>query len=170
MPCSIIVLASGGFAASGDLNLQHVLIVSFLAYMIGDQLAYFIARHFGVSFIDGLKEKRKFAPVVQRSERLINRYGTFAVFLSHTLISPTGPYVSYICGASQMKWALFSVFAGLGAIIWSTSYSFLGYLFAEKLPLISNLLSSLIVITLAIISMLVFAIWLRHSWKNRQKV
>ena len=49
LPSSMIAIASGGFAATGDLTLWHVVVVTLLSFIFGDQLAFAIARYGGPS-------------------------------------------------------------------------------------------------------------------------
>lgn len=44
LPSSLLVLAAGGFAASGDLNLWAVGVAAFVGFVAGDQCAYQLGR------------------------------------------------------------------------------------------------------------------------------
>ena len=48
LPSSIVALTSGGLAATGDLVLLEVLLTTFFAFAVGDQLAFTMGR-FGAS-------------------------------------------------------------------------------------------------------------------------
>lgn len=164
LPASVLVLATGSFAAVGDLVLWQVLTVTCLAFVIGDQLAYQIARMAGPGLLSRLRHAPKMDRLITRSEDLLSRRGGTAVLLSHTLLSPTCPYVSYLCGAGGMARARFSSYALLGAALWTTSYAGLGYVFANQLTQVSEILSDFIGLIAAAAVVVLSGLWLRHLW------
>lgn len=138
VPSSVLVLTSGGFAAAGDLDVFHVLFASFTAFALGDQLALNAARIVGPSLLARLHSSNRFHGLVDRGEHLLERNGTTAILLSHTILSPVGPYVTYICGASKMGWLKFSITALIGTAIWTVSYTMLGYFLAGQLTTLTD--------------------------------
>lgn len=133
LPSSMLVMASGGFAAAGDLVLWQVIAVAFVAYVVGDQVAFYLGRWGGQTVTDRLRASSRRAPLVDRAEALVDRWGTAAILASRTVISPLGPSVSYICGAARMRRMRFTLAAVAGAALWSAGYSLIGYGFAERL-------------------------------------
>ncbi|MDP5362716.1 MAG: DedA family protein, partial [Paracoccaceae bacterium] len=47
VPSSLLMLASGGFAATGDLTLSSVVLAAYVGAVLGDNSGYWIARAFG---------------------------------------------------------------------------------------------------------------------------
>lgn len=165
LPSSMLVLASGAFVASGDLALWQVLLVAFAAFIVGDQIAFRIAAGVGPKFVAAIRRKPKLVPVLEKSEALLEKRGQVAVLLSHTVLSPTCPYISYLCGAGGMAWAGFTVVATIGAAIWVSAYVGLGLLFATQLTQVATILSNFFGIVLAGCFGLGCLIWLRKSWR-----
>ena len=168
LPASMLVLAAGSFAAAGDLVLWQVFAVACLAFIAGDQIAYGIARSAGPVVLRRLRQNKKIMPIIARSEGLLERKGRLAVLLSHTIISPTCPYVSYLCGAGGMSYFAFSGPAIIGAIIWTATYVGLGYTFADQLTQVSEILSNFFGFVIAGAAVAGSAIWLRRQWKINQ--
>ena len=54
MPASIVMLAAGGFAASGDLVLWQVMATAVLGAIAGDQLGFSIGRVGGTTLVERL--------------------------------------------------------------------------------------------------------------------
>jgi membrane protein DedA with SNARE-associated domain len=169
LPSSVLVLASGAFAASGDLVLWQVLGVAFTAFVIGDQLAFLIAGSFGPRLLAWMREKPRLEPVLVKSETLLEEKGSVAVFLSHTILSPTCPYISYLCGAGGMNWPRFSVVATIGAAIWVMTYVALGFVFATQLEQVAAILSQFFGIIFAAAIVLGCLHWLRKSWRKQMR-
>lgn len=168
LPASMLVLAAGSFAAAGDLVLWQVLAVSFVAYVVGDQLAYRIAAIAGPKLLGRLRGNRKMDRVINKSEALLQRKGKAAVLLSHTILSPTCPYVSYLCGAGGMSWRSFSTVAAFGAALWAAAYVGLGYAFADQLSQVSTILSDFFGLVIAACVLFGSGLWLARRWKERR--
>lgn len=169
LPAAILALACGGFAATGDLNLWQVVIVVFCSFYLGDQIAFFIARYRGPELVVWLKTKRRFQKLIAKSELLLQTRGILAVVLTRTILSPAGPCMAYICGATGYRWVEFSAAALLGTLVWTGVYISLGYLFAGQLSEISSLISNFIGIIVAVLGFLGSLFWLRRAWKNRNQ-
>lgn len=167
LPSSMIAIASGGFAATGDLTLWHVVVVTFMSFIFGDQLAFAIARYGGPKLITKAKGHKWLASLIGKGENLLEKRGNSAIILSRTVASPAGPWVSYICGATGFKWPGFAISATIGAVGWTLGYVFLGYFFAGQLSSIADIATNIIGILIAIAGVALSFIWLRKAWKNR---
>ena len=166
LPSSILVLTSGGLAASGDLSVIELFLWTIIAYMLGDQTAYQIGKHAGPHLFDKLSNKKRLSLMVEKSEKIYKQYGVFAILLSRTVVSPSGPYISYICGAWTMNRIQYTFTALTGSIIWSLVYIFLGYTFAGEVPEISKLMASIMLVGIALLFVLGFGIKLVVSWRK----
>jgi len=169
LPASMLLMVSGAFAASGDLVWWHVACVGFAAYVVGDQIAYWVASIFGSRLLGKLRQKPQFEPVIVKSEDLLARRGRVAVILSHTVLSPTCPYVSYLCGAGGMAWVRFTPAAAIGAAVWSGFYLVLGYAFATQIEQIATMIGNFFGVVMAGCAGLAALAWLRKSWENHQR-
>ena len=165
LPSSMMVLASGAFAATGDLTLWQVIAVAFVAFVVGDQVAFGLAARVGPRLLSGVRSKPRLAPVLTKSEAMLEARGQVAVLLSHTVLSPTCPYISYLCGAGGMKWASFSLMATFGAAIWVSVYVLLGYAFATQLTQVAEILSKFLGLLLALGVVVFCMLRLRRNWQ-----
>ncbi|SES09047.1 membrane protein DedA, SNARE-associated domain [Tranquillimonas rosea] len=167
-PTAMLVLAAGALAASADLVLWQVIAAVTIGFVIGDQGVYALARRAGPGLLARMRTAKSSAATVARAEKLLNRRGTLAIFLSRTVISPLGPYVGYISGAAGLGWARFTMASVPAAVVWSSFYAALGNAFAAQLSATSALLGNAIGLASSITVMLVSALWLRRSWARRQ--
>ncbi len=165
IPSSMLVLAAGSFVATGDLVLWQVFAVAFVSYVLGDQTAFGIARWAGAPFLAWLAKSPRMEPLISKSQDLIQRRGQSAVVISHTILSPSCPYVSYLSGAGGMNWARFSVAAITGAFIWSCFYVGLGFIFATQLTLVAGILSNFFGVMMAGTTIVLCLVWLHGKWK-----
>ena len=169
LPSSMVVLAAGGFAAVGDLSLWRLLAVCFFAFCLADQLAFQIARFAGDPLLHRMRSSNRIGAMLNRSESMVNQHGLKAVVLSHTIVSPTAPYVNFLCGAGSMGWRSFSVAACSGSALWTLVLVSIGFLFSGRLPQLTNLTVDLAILSAALAIALILSVWLRHKWLQFQK-
>lgn len=166
LPSSMLVMASGGFAAAGDLVLWQVIAVAFAGYALGDQLAFQLARWGGTPLIDRLKTRPGRAKLVERAEALVARWGAAAVLASRTVVSPLGPWTSYVGGAAGLRWRAYTAAAIPGAAIWATAYALLGFHFAEQISEIATVIVDGAGVILAAAMAFGSGWWLWRSWRS----
>lgn len=167
LPAAMLALASGGFAATGDLVLWQVILVTLLSFILGDQIGYFIARVKGAKLIAWLKGKKRFESVVIKGENLLLSRGNVAIILTRTVVSPAGPWVNYICGATKFHWPSFTVSEFIGACFWTAFYVSLGYVFAGNLSAVTDIISNMLGVIVAGIGVVLAIIWLYRSWRKQ---
>ena len=170
LPASILVLTAGSFAAAGDLSLVGVSLGVLLAFIVGDQVAFWIASRAGRSMIEALRKRPSIAPVLTKSEDLLARRGAFAVLMSHTIASPTCPYITYLSGAGGLSWRQFTLASVPGAAIWTAAYLGLGITFASQLEQVIALLSNFFGVILAGSVLIGLLILLRQRWRESRHV
>lgn len=168
LPASLLTLTAGSFAASGDLSFGVILTTAFLAFVLGDQVAFAIARAVGPKYLPWLAASDRFGPIIARSQDLLQRRGGFAVLLSHTIMSPTCPYVSYLCGAGGLTWRVFTLTAVPGAAIWTAAYLYLGFLFAGQLEVVIETISHFFGFVLAGCVTIACLVILSSRWRTWQ--
>jgi membrane protein DedA with SNARE-associated domain len=133
VPSSVVMLAAGGFAASGDLVLSHVVTAALAGATAGDQAGFLLARRGGAALAARLAADPGRAVLVARSSDFARRRGTVAVFLSRWLLSPLGPWVNLAAGVSDMGWISFTLAGVAGEAVWVGLYVGTGLSFAGNL-------------------------------------
>ncbi len=130
IPASILMIAAGGFVASGDLSLVASASAALAGAVIGDQVGYFGGRWGGAYLIDRLGPR---AEPIARATALLASRGGIAVFLSRWLASALGPYVNLAAGAAGLSWLRFTLWGALGEVIWVAVYVGVGFAFSGNL-------------------------------------
>jgi len=163
IPASILMLAAGGFVASGDLPLTGTVGAALVGASLGDQVGYVLGRTGGAFVIKWLGSR---AAPIERASRFLERRGNIAVFLSRWLISALGPYVNLAAGASGLSWARFTVWGVLGEAVWTGLYVSLGYAFTGNLAAASDLAWTILGFVAAGFAALGLGIWLFSALRN----
>ena len=169
IPSSLLMLACGGFAATGDLSLPAVAVAAFCGAVIGDDLGYWIARHLGDSLSDWLDAHPKRAHLRLKSENFMDKWGGSSVFFSCWLVAPLGPYMNYISGLSQFSWYRFALWGMAGEVFWVSIYVGLGYIFADQISEVSDFLGNLSGLIVALVAVIGLGYWLIRASKARDR-
>jgi len=164
-PTSMLVLAAGGFAATGDLSIWGVLGTTLLAFLVGDQLAFSLGQKAGPTILGWLNTFQSMSRLVERAKALLDARGGLAVFLGHTVISPTCAYVTYLSGMGGVSRRAFSLGAIPGATAWTGLYTGIGYGFASRLSELSSLVGNMLGMVGASVALVLSAVWLRKRWR-----
>ncbi len=136
IPASILMIAAGGFVASGDLSLTGSTGAALAGAVIGDQTGYFGGRWGGSRVIEKLGSRAE--PIARATAFLATR-GGIAVFLSRWFISALGPYVNLAAGAAGLSWLRFTIAGLLGEAVWVAIYLGAGYAFSGNLAAASGM-------------------------------
>jgi len=123
---------SGFLVVSGQFSLLGVVIAGTLGNLTGSLTAYFVGRHFGLSFV---KKYGRYILLTEsdiaRSERFFKKFGNLSVFLGR-ILPAIRTFISLPAGASKMNIGAFSLWTVLGSIPFVWLLAWLGTLLGEN--------------------------------------
>ncbi len=129
LPGDSLLFTAGVFAADdGGLNLVVLLLIVWIAAILGDTCNYWIGREFGKHIIESGKIKAMTPQRIEKTQSLIDKYGAFAVFLGR-FFPFIRTFVPFFAGVGHMHYPRFFMFNVLGAFVWGTVFVLLGYYF-----------------------------------------
>lgn len=144
LPSSLLMLAGGAFAASGDLTLWSVVLAAWVGAVVGDQAGYVLG-HFGKQI---WRDRPGPGPgtlaILTRARAFLQQRGGLAVFLSRWLVSPLGPYINLLAGAGGLSWPRFSLGSLAGEAVWVALYVALGWMFSAQIEAVANLTGNVV--------------------------
>lgn len=143
IPASLLMLAGGAFAASGDLPLGVVWAAGLSGAVLGDQGGYLLGRVAGGPLLGWMERRPKSGRLLKRAVDWLTERERPAVFYSRWLVSALGPYVNLAAGAARLNWAGFSLASASGEALWVTIYLGLGYLFSGDVQALGSTLGNL---------------------------
>lgn len=163
VPTSLMMLAAGAFAASGDLSLASAALAAFAGAVLGDQAGFGLGRSGGQALSGWIARRPARALLMQRAGAGLARRGATAVFLSRWLFSPLGPYVNLLAGAARMNWGRFTLAGSAGEAVWVALYVGLGYAFGGQIAMIAELAANAVGLLTSAVLAAVFglALWRR---------
>ncbi len=165
-PSEIVMIPAGYLAYQGKMNLVLVIVTGILGSIAGAWLNYFLADKFGRKLLlKFLKEHH-----LKMVERFFEKHGHISTF-NGRLIPVIRQYISFPAGLAKMNPLKFTLYTGLGAGIWVTMLTFLGYFLGQNKDLIHKYLKQITIITLICISVLtIIYIYFKKRAKDRAEI
>ena len=134
IPANLMLLAAGALARSGKLSLAVTLGLPVLCFVLADLLWFHAGRLFGDRI---LRVVCRFSPGTCAEHFSRNdRRGVNMLLYSKFVIGLDAVAVP-LAGATGLTMARFLRFEILGAMIWTASYTSLGFLFARQLDVLA---------------------------------
>jgi membrane protein DedA with SNARE-associated domain len=174
VPGETLLITASGFASHGKLSIWVVAVIAAVAAIIGDNIGFSIGRFGGRPVIE---KYGRYVFIRQQQldhvDRFFARYGSVAVFLAR-FIAGARVLTALIAGTSDMMWPEFLLFNALGALVWASAISALGYygmhFGKELLPYIKSLDIDVYYIAgaIAVIWLVTHIAWARARSKRRR--
>jgi membrane protein DedA with SNARE-associated domain len=160
-----IVLVAGFAAAHGLLNPILLLIAAWLGSFSGDQLYFWIGRHFGVKV---LRRFPRWRYGVESALRWLERYNS-GFILSFRFIYGVRNLSSFAMGLSAVHWKRFLSLNFLAAGLWATSFICLGYFVGHAFhAVLGHLVRSFSLVMLGAFITFAVAVRLAHQLQKRR--
>ncbi len=127
VPGETVLIASAFYAGLGQLNIFLVILIGFIAAVLGDNIGFAIGEYGGRPLIERwgkylLITKEK----LDKAEHYFNSHGGKIVAAAR-FIEGLRQINGLIAGISEMRWPKFITFNMIGASIWVTFWSLIGY-------------------------------------------
>lgn len=159
LPNTLLLVASGSFVAGGQMDKWTLLIAATAATIAGDVSIYIVGRWAGRAALR--RKTSKLQPQMKKAEAVVRKWGAFGIFITRWLITPIGPWVSLISGASKYPWPQYVFWDVTGNIIWVAGFVSLGQAVAHEVQSVSALAGDIAWLTLALIvaALLIGFVW-----------
>jgi membrane protein DedA with SNARE-associated domain len=95
-----------------------------VSYGLGRSLGLFLIHHYGRLFRISQKD-------LDRVHAWFDRFGTWTLLFGY-YVPGVRHFTAVVAGTSKMEFYLFSIFAYAGALIWTTTFMWLGYGFGDE--------------------------------------
>ena len=129
---TILLLASFLAYSRHELQISWIIIVATIAATIGDNLGFALGYYGGRPLLSRYQSLFRVQPAtLARGERLFAKYGALTVFFARFVFGLriiAGP----LAGVLRMPWRRFLLFNFLGAALWVSVISAVGYLFGQR--------------------------------------
>jgi membrane-associated protein len=162
---TILLLASFLAFSQHELSLPWIIVVATIAATVGDNLGYAAGYYGGRPLLVRYQAAFKIQDtIVARGEGLFSRYGAGTVFFARFVFGLrilAGP----LAGVLRMPWRKFLIFNFLGAALWVTVMSCVGYFFGQHFGRLERDLRRFDVMAATVVLIVLGWLW----WRNRRQ-
>ena len=161
---TILLLASFMAYSEHDLRLSWIIVVATVAATIGDNLGFAFGFYGGRPLLGRYQSLFRIQKsTIDRGERLFERYGALTVFFARFVFGMriiAGP----MAGVLRMSWKKFALFNFLGAAVWVSVISSVGYFFGRHWEKLERGMKRFDVMVAIVVVLIAGFLW----WRGRR--
>jgi membrane-associated protein len=135
--------------ATGGMNIHLLILVLFIAAVLGNTVNYEIGRWLGPKVFANQQSRWLNPHYIERTHDFFERWGAMSVVLAR-FVPFLRTYVPFVAGIGAMTRATYMLYTVIGAALWVGSITYLGYFFGNIPWVKAN--QGLIVIAVIVIS------------------
>jgi len=152
LPGDSLLFAAGAIIAKPetDLNVFVMWILLMVAGILGDLVNYHIGKYIGPKAFSG-KYKFLKKEYLEKTEKFYEKYGGKTIIYAR-FVPIIRTFAPFVAGVGSMSYAKFASYNVIGAILWVTSFLFMGYFFGG-LPIIKDNFT-IVIFAIILLSML----------------
>lgn len=161
LPGDSLLFAAGTFAALGAMNVWLLIGLLILAAILGDTVNYWIGNRIGPRAFSGDIRflKREY---LEKTSAFYRKHGGKTIILAR-FIPIVRTFAPFVAGVGAMNYPRFLAYNVIGAVVWVTGFTLLGYLFGN-IPVVKERFS-LVILAIILLSVLPVAIEMYRGWK-----
>ena len=151
LPGDSLLFIAGSLAALGNMDVHLLVLILFVAAVLGNTVNYEIGRFLGMKFFVDEKSRWLNPHHLERTHAFFERWGGLAVILAR-FVPFLRTYVPFVAGLGAMSRATYAAYTLLGAALWVGSLTYLGYFFGNIPWVKAN--QGFLVIAIVVVSLL----------------
>ncbi|MEJ7762858.1 MAG: VTT domain-containing protein [Thermomicrobiales bacterium] len=161
LPGDSLLFTAGFLASQGHLNIGLLVLVCFVAAVIGDATGYAFGDRVGRRLFNR-PQSRLFKPEhLLKAESFFTRHGGKAIIFAR-FIPIVRTFVPVVAGVGSMPYSTFLTFNVVGALAWAVGVPLAGYWLGSAIPSAEHYLEPIILVIIAV-SILPTVI---HVWRD----
>ena len=163
LPGDSMLFAAGAIAAVGDMNVFVLMGLLIIAAVLGDFVNFEIGKHFGLRLFANPSSKIFKQSYLQKTHDYYEKYGGRTIIIAR-FIPIVRTFAPFVGGMGKMNYAQFARYNVMGAVLWVTLFTLLGYFFGQ-LPFVKQHFSWIMIgiIVVSVVPMVVEIIRHRHD-------
>lgn len=170
LPNTLVLLAVGAFAALGDFNFALLVIVALSAFVMGDNVSYWIGRRWGSKVLRWMEGRLIKFQTLERSRVYFDRLGGWAIFSSRFLVSALGGAINLLAGAELYPYRRFLAYDIAGEVVGTLLLLTLGYIFGASWDAVGDVLGSFSLFIVALLVALVLGYQTLRLFRRWRKI
>ncbi len=132
LPGDSLLFTAGLFARTGHLNMAYLLILLFIAAVLGDNCNYWIGRKIGVKIFDLKLKGRALVKreYLDKTHVFFEKHGTKAIIMAR-FVPFVRTFAPFAAGVGEMNYKKYLAYDVLGGALWIGGLTTAGYLLGE---------------------------------------
>lgn len=149
LPGSSMLFVAGLLASQGLFNVWILLPLITLAAILGDSVGYWFGTYVGRAFLN--REDSRFfrREYVEKTRAFYERHGIRTIVLAR-FVPIVRTFAPILAGIAYMQYRKFLTYNVAGGILWGAGVTFAGYFLGEKVPMVENYLTYIILAIIVI--------------------
>jgi membrane-associated protein len=127
LPGDSLLFAAGAFAAGGALNIWLLVVLLFIAAVVGDAVNYSIGHYLGERAYNIKWIKKEY---LEKTHAFFEKHGGKAIFLAR-FVPIVRTFAPFVAGVGKMSYGYFATYNIVGGATWVLVFSLLGYFFGN---------------------------------------
>jgi membrane-associated protein len=164
IPDEVIVMTAGITTSLGYLRVFPAFLLTYFGVVSGLSLGFVLGRTMGVRVLDRLRKRKGLAPHILRAEKLIDRYGNFALCISYFL-PVVRHVVPYLVGIGNMRFRRYAMFSYTTGFVWTLLFFLTGHLLGNNATDLGETVSQSVMYAAIGILLIWFGVWF---FRNRK--
>ncbi len=129
LPGDSLLFAAGTFAYKGSLNIYYLIILLFIAAVLGDTLNYMIGKYLGPKVFNRDYKLIKKAHL-QKTQAFYEKHGGKTIIFAR-FIPIVRTFAPFVAGIGNMDYGKFISYNIIGGAVWVAGLTLLGYFFGQ---------------------------------------
>lgn len=126
LPGDSLLVVCGLFAAAGKLNLWLMLLLLFVAAVVGDAVGYYSGRKVGPAIFSRPKSRFFNPKHLKKAHEFYEKHGGKTIIIAR-FVPIVRTFAPIVAGAAEMSYRQFALYNVVGGFAWVTSMLFAGY-------------------------------------------
>jgi membrane protein DedA with SNARE-associated domain len=163
VPGETTLIAAAVFAGFGHLNILLVILIAFIAAVIGDNIGFAIGNFGGRPLVERFGKYVFLTPErLDKAEAFFTRNGGKVVVIAR-FVEGLRQANGIVAGISDMRWPVFLVYNALGAALWVGLWSMAGYFGGSHIQTIYRYGLDVSVAVIALVAAyIVYRVWYKR--------
>ena len=136
LPGDSLLFAAGGIAALGGMDIHLMVMLLFVAAILGDALNFTVGKYFGGRLFANPNSKIFRREYLDKTHRFYEKHGGKTIIIAR-FVPIVRTFAPFVAGMGKMHYAKFIRYNIIGGFLWVILFSYAGYFFAN-FPVVKN--------------------------------
>lgn len=140
IPDEVVVMTGGMVVSLHWLQAVPSFILTYMGVVSGLSLGYVLGRFMGAPVLNKLAKKPKLAAAINRSRKLMERFGPYTLVISYFL-PVVRHVVPYLMGINRMPFRKYAFYSYTTGLVWTAVFFMTGYFFGDHMEVIHTVVT-----------------------------